>query len=532
MEFKLSWQALGGAVVVYYLTLVFYRLFVHPLASFPGPRLAAISRWYEGYYDVILDGQYTSKIAKLHKVYGPIVRISPHELHVNDPAFFDTLYRTDGRWDKYSWAYDAFGAKNSTIFCSDHDAHKARRRAIAPYFSKPSVAAREPIVRRNAEALRRRADLAAAGEESFNLGAAVSALTRDTANEFTTGRPHGDLDRPDLGAGLSAASQGAGPFWRVTKHVPWFGPAVRALPVGLVMRVADENTRAFLGSLAQSEQDTREILAAASSSSPPPPDKTAAAAAAPGHPTMIHAIVASDLPPREKTFARVHEEVMTVSGAGFETTASALRLILFHVYTNEEILHSLRAELAQASSSSSSPSSSSATSPPPLRALEQLPYLTAVLTEGMRLSPAVASRAARVSDRDLFYGGGWRIPAGTPVGMTALLMHTDPNEFPDPMRFDPGRWLAGGGGDTGKARAGTWAPPRHYYAPFGRGTRVCLGMHLAWAEMYLVLATLVQRFDFTIEGATAGDFEMERDNFAIGTRAGCNLMARVRLHTG
>lgn len=61
---------LGGAVVAYYVTLVFYRLFLHPVARFPGPRLAAVSRWYEGYYDVILDGEYTSKIAKLHRTYG------------------------------------------------------------------------------------------------------------------------------------------------------------------------------------------------------------------------------------------------------------------------------------------------------------------------------------------------------------------------------------------------------------------------------------------------------------------------------
>ena len=72
MEFKISWHVLGGAVVAYYATLVFYRLFLHPLARFLGPRLAAISRWYEGYYDVVLDGQYTSNIAKLHKVYGTV----------------------------------------------------------------------------------------------------------------------------------------------------------------------------------------------------------------------------------------------------------------------------------------------------------------------------------------------------------------------------------------------------------------------------------------------------------------------------
>lgn len=73
MEFKINWHVLGGALVAYYATLVFYRLFLHPLAHFPGPRLAAFSRWYEGYYDVILDGQYTSKIAKLHKIYGMVL---------------------------------------------------------------------------------------------------------------------------------------------------------------------------------------------------------------------------------------------------------------------------------------------------------------------------------------------------------------------------------------------------------------------------------------------------------------------------
>lgn len=70
MDSQISWHILSGVVVTYYATLVFYRLFIHPLARFPGPRLAAISRWYEGYYDVVLDGQYTSKIAQLHGIYG------------------------------------------------------------------------------------------------------------------------------------------------------------------------------------------------------------------------------------------------------------------------------------------------------------------------------------------------------------------------------------------------------------------------------------------------------------------------------
>lgn len=70
MDFNITWRMLVAAFIVYYLTIVFYRLFLHSLARFPGPRLAAISRWYEGYYDVVLGGQYTAKIAELHKTYG------------------------------------------------------------------------------------------------------------------------------------------------------------------------------------------------------------------------------------------------------------------------------------------------------------------------------------------------------------------------------------------------------------------------------------------------------------------------------
>jgi hypothetical protein len=50
--------------------------------------------------------------------------------------------------------------------------------------------------------------------------------------------------------------------------------------------------------------------------------------------------------------------------------------------------------------------------------------------------------------------------------------------------------------------------------------------------MYLLLAALVQKFTFTIKDATALDFELERDNFGIGTRAGCNLTAQVAPYNG
>lgn len=46
------------------------RLFFHPLAHIPGPRLAALTWWYEFYFDVIQPGRYVFKIQELHKRYG------------------------------------------------------------------------------------------------------------------------------------------------------------------------------------------------------------------------------------------------------------------------------------------------------------------------------------------------------------------------------------------------------------------------------------------------------------------------------
>lgn len=74
----LSWQSITSTILLYYVTLALYRLYLHPLARFPGPKLAAVTRLYEGYYDLYQSGQYTFKIAELHKQYGeegPLPRV-------------------------------------------------------------------------------------------------------------------------------------------------------------------------------------------------------------------------------------------------------------------------------------------------------------------------------------------------------------------------------------------------------------------------------------------------------------------------
>ena len=74
------WSFICFGALIYYVGLVIYRYWLHPLARFPGPKVAALTYIYEGYYDLIRNGgsQYPSKIRKLHAQYGPVIRINPN----------------------------------------------------------------------------------------------------------------------------------------------------------------------------------------------------------------------------------------------------------------------------------------------------------------------------------------------------------------------------------------------------------------------------------------------------------------------
>jgi hypothetical protein len=133
----------------------------------------------------------------------------------------------------------------------------------------------------------------------------------------------------------------------------------------------------------------------------------------------------------------------------------------------------------------------------------------------------------------------WHIPAGTPVGMTIILIHTNEEIYPEPQKFDPERWMHP---DARKKVDKT-------FVPFSKGTRNCVGMQyvyllywltkpadippsLAWAEMYLTVSALAQRFDFRFEGAKAEDFECTSDQFAVGTKGLGMLFATPSIRVG
>jgi len=63
--------------LIYLVSLAFYRLYLSPISNFPGPKLAALSKWYEFYYEVVKKGQFSFHIQKLHQKYGKICLLQP-----------------------------------------------------------------------------------------------------------------------------------------------------------------------------------------------------------------------------------------------------------------------------------------------------------------------------------------------------------------------------------------------------------------------------------------------------------------------
>ena len=56
------------------------QLYFHPLSQFPGPKLAALTRWYTAWYDIVKPGTLLKHINSLHEIYGDVIRIGPNEV--------------------------------------------------------------------------------------------------------------------------------------------------------------------------------------------------------------------------------------------------------------------------------------------------------------------------------------------------------------------------------------------------------------------------------------------------------------------
>ena len=178
------------------------------------------------------------------------------------------------------------------------------------------------------------------------------------------------------------------------------------------------------------------------------------------------------------TDTQVRDEALTLITAGHETTGNGLNwawyLLAQHPEVDERFGAELRAVLGDR--------------PPSVEDAPRLVYTEAVMLEAMRLyPPAWGIERRAVEDQEI---GGYTIPAGAVVLMPTFVTNRDARLYPDPLRFDPDRFLP-----ENAAGRPDWA-----YPLFGGGTRKCIGVGFAMLEAVLVLAELGRSWRLQLDG--------------------------------
>ncbi|CAA9958673.1 Cytochrome P450 [Pyrenophora teres f. maculata] len=491
---------LGTWVLYKALQAVYYVSPFHPLSKIPGPKLAAATYLPEFWYDVVKFGCYTKEIARLHQAYGPIVRINPHEVHCNDISFADEIYAVGGRKrDKPQHQINGSVIGDSGFGTIDHDIHRLRRIPVSKFFSRAMISRLEPEIHTLVNKLCDKLLLHSGSHDAFDITMAYSCFTSDTISSYSFGTSFGFLEQdgwyPNFREPTAAMLKPVFVFrfFPVTKLSTVLAkPLLKYLPHDVALMVKT----------LQIDMPARVLKAKKDLDDGITYDR----------PTIFASLLASDLELWDKGPQRLADEAAAVVGAGTETTSWALAVMTFHILTQPAILAKLTKEL---NSVVDDPKNL-----PGWLVLETLPYLGAVIQEGLRLSYGVSSRTARVATgEDLVYRGEWQkrgveyvIPKGYAVGMSSYVTHHNERTFPDSYKFVPERWL-----DENNQRR---KDVDKSMLAFSKGSRSCLGMNLALCEIHLCLSALVLRVipHMRLTDTTEEDVTYDHDMFIPMTK--------------
>ena len=174
-----------------------YRLTLHPLARFPGPKLAASTNMVMAYHDLWVGGNFVKTVPALHDKYGPVVRIAPDLLHVRDIDAYDEINRIGSKFDREVIFYSSPFFTGSYTSMPQPQA-KPRKDLFVSAFSRVSISKLEPLIR--ASIAKFIGLLRTAGKEHrlVDLSLGFRCLTADVAMEYSFQEPLGALDAPEF----------------------------------------------------------------------------------------------------------------------------------------------------------------------------------------------------------------------------------------------------------------------------------------------------------------------------------------------
>ncbi|KAI2466608.1 cytochrome P450 [Annulohypoxylon bovei var. microspora] len=456
-------------LLVYFVFGVIRNVFFHPLSKIPGPPAWSASRL--PFIWSLLRGTLIHDIEKLHRKYGPVLRIAPDEVTFAGEEAYQDIFQL--RQDTKQFLKDPVwwetqpGLPNTILSAIHPEPHAHIRRTFAPAFTPRALRDQEPILQRYINLLVERLhDQIVADPKGRSADVNIVPWLN-----FTTFDIIGDLG---FGESFDCLQNSRYHPWTAllfdsVKAATWVASAryyplvefllMKCIPASLMKTQTDHYDR-----IANKVQQRLNVEVE--------------------RPDILSYVIKDGK--ESLPIGEVNSTFMILTTAGSETTATLVSGIMNYLVNCPDKLSKLAHEIRSHFLNDSEIT---------LDALRDLPYLNAVINEGFRMCPPVPW----ILPRRVPEGGGtvcgvW-LPERTPVSIQAYTMNRDPAYFHSPLSFEPERWLPEASTDPKSpfVKDHRWA-----IQPFILGPRNCLGQNIAMAELRLIISKLIWTFDFEV----------------------------------
>ncbi|KAF5531048.1 cytochrome P450 [Fusarium mexicanum] len=400
-------------------------------SRFPGPVHMRASVFPYLYKELV--GTLSDDILDLHRHYGEVVRVAPHELAFANTKAWDDIYN-----QKPSFGRDArfYSSADKHLASVDREKGDMVRRALQPGFSERSRRAQEPIIMTHIDLMIRRLhDKCEGGETPLDMVSWYDFTTFDIQSDLAFGETFGCLEASRYHAWVSDTFKlsRAGRLLRLLNYVPRLKRILFLLVGKSAEKQLKEHTkvpRLKLMKLIDGSKEER--------------------------PDLIRNLIQ-----RKEDLGLSMEELqanaMILVRAGAETTATALSGLTFYLLTNTVALQKVTLEIRSAFKDEHEITFTST---------GHLKFLQACINEALRLYPPISIGMPRVTPHAGALICGHYVPGDTTVSVNQWALYHQESLFRDPFNFHPERFF----GDPQYA-----SDDLHALQPFLVGPRACFG---------------------------------------------------------
>ncbi|KAL5041775.1 hypothetical protein BDW71DRAFT_217421 [Aspergillus fruticulosus] len=450
--------AVSIVTLLYLGVKITYNLWFHPLSKFPGPVLGRSTLIWR--FIGSLSGRFHVAIDEQHRKYGPVVRISPNELSFASVESWKAIYGHQPAGTPTpikSEFYSIYGAGfRSLCIGSERNPkkHAQMRKMLSAAFATKALVEQEAIITNVVDKFIGRIGLDGGPRctGGINMTKWYEMVSFDILGEMAFGESFGCIEtgKPHFWSELIVSHLYLITLVDNLRRLPMV-VALTKLCFPSILAVRNKNSeysRRQVEKRLESKSARKDFLS-----------------------TVVKNFEEGTISKEEMT---AHVSTLTIAGG--ETVSTCLAATTYYLLRNPRCLAKLQEEITTRFSSWQDITGLSA---------RQLPYLQAVINEGLRIYPPGSQGFPRLSP-GMYVGDDW-VPPGTEVYTSAWSVTHSEKYFSEPMAFKPERWLDSETEDVREASQ-----------PFSLGTRGCLGQNFAYMEMNLILAKMLWKYDLEL----------------------------------